>query len=77
MSVTAGLANGIMAIGGTDTSRATTLSFALTPTAAGTGTYTLPEAHQNRSSRSLAASRPSGGRRSYPGRRPSLIRSIP
>src|SRR5262245_54416807 len=40
-SVTAGLANGILSIGGTDSSRATTLSFALTPTAAGTGTYTL------------------------------------
>ena len=40
-SVTAGFANGILSIGGTDSSRSTTLSFALTPTAAGTGTYTL------------------------------------
>ena len=40
-SVTAGFASGILSIGGTDSSRATTLSFALTPTAAGTGTYTL------------------------------------
>jgi hypothetical protein len=40
-SVTASLTNGILAIGGTDSTRATTLSFALTPTAAGTGTYLL------------------------------------
>ena len=40
-SVTAGLSSGILSIGGGDTSRNTTLSFALTPTATGTGTYTL------------------------------------
>src|SRR5262245_30536930 len=40
-SVTATNSNGILSIGGTDSSRATTLSFALTPTAAGVGTYTL------------------------------------
>jgi hypothetical protein len=40
-SITASFANGILSIGGTDSSRATTLSFALTPTAAGTGTYSL------------------------------------
>jgi Family of unknown function (DUF6252) len=40
-SVTAGLANGILSVGGTDASRSTTLSFALTPTTAGTGTYVL------------------------------------
>jgi len=40
-SVTATNTNGILTIGGTDSSRATTLSFALTPTAAGVGTYTL------------------------------------
>jgi hypothetical protein len=40
-SITAGFANGVLSIGGTDSSRATTLSFALTPTAAGTGTYAL------------------------------------
>jgi hypothetical protein len=38
-SVTAGYANGILSIGGTDSARSTTLSFALTPTTA--GTYTL------------------------------------
>ena len=40
-SVTAGMAGGILSVGGTDASRSTTLSFALTPTAAGTGTYVL------------------------------------
>src|SRR5262245_8077766 len=40
-SVTAGFTNGILSIGGTDPSRSTTLGFALTPTAAGTGTYAL------------------------------------
>jgi len=40
-SVTAGLSGGILAIGGGDASRNTTLSFALAPTAAGTGTYPL------------------------------------
>jgi Family of unknown function (DUF6252) len=40
-SVTATNANGILTIGGTDSSRSTTLSFALTPTSAGVGTYTL------------------------------------
>jgi hypothetical protein len=40
-SITAGYANGILSIGGTDSARSTTLSFALTPTAAGTGVYTL------------------------------------
>jgi hypothetical protein len=40
-SVTAGFANGILSIGGTDSSQSTTLSFALTPTADGTGTYVL------------------------------------
>ena len=39
--MTAGLSNGILSIGGTDSSRSTTLGFALTPTPAGTGTYTL------------------------------------
>jgi hypothetical protein len=40
-SVTGNLANGILSVGGTDASRATTLSFAVTPTATGVGTYTL------------------------------------
>lgn len=40
-SATASLANGILSIGATDTSRSTTIGFALTPTAAGVGTYTL------------------------------------
>ena len=40
-SVTAGLSSGILSISGGDTSRNTTLSFALTPTATGTGTYAL------------------------------------
>jgi len=40
-SSTGSLANGILSIGGTDASRNTTLSFGVTPTAAGTGTYTL------------------------------------
>jgi hypothetical protein len=40
-SITAGYANGILSIGGTDSARNTTLSFALTPTASGAGTYTL------------------------------------
>lgn len=40
-SSNASLSNGILSIGGTDSSRNTTLSFALTPTAAGVGTYTL------------------------------------
>jgi hypothetical protein len=40
-SITAGLTNGILSIGGTDSSRSTTLSFAVTPTSAGTGTYTF------------------------------------
>jgi hypothetical protein len=40
-SVTANFANGILSVGGTDAARATTLSFALTPTATRTGTYTL------------------------------------
>lgn len=40
-SITAGMANGILSIAGTDSSKITTLSFAITPTAAGTGTYTL------------------------------------
>ena len=40
-SVTGNLANGILSVAGTDASRATTLSFALTPTPTGTGTYTL------------------------------------
>jgi Family of unknown function (DUF6252) len=39
--ITAGFANGILSVGGTDTSRSTTLSFALPPTSAGTGTYVL------------------------------------
>src|SRR5262249_12912228 len=38
---TAGFANGILSIGGTDSSRNTTIGFALTPTSAGVGTYTL------------------------------------
>lgn len=38
-SVTAGLSSGILAIGGGDASR--TLSFALTPTSTGTGTYSI------------------------------------
>lgn len=40
-SIVASFANGIMSVAGTDTSNATTLSFAIAPTAAGTGTYTL------------------------------------
>jgi hypothetical protein len=40
-SVTAGLSNGILSVGGTDTARSTTLGFALTPTPTGTGTYTM------------------------------------
>src|SRR5687767_12134198 len=40
-SVTGNLTNGILSVAGTDAARATTLSFAVTPTAAGTGTYTL------------------------------------
>jgi hypothetical protein len=40
-TISATYTNGILAIGGTDSSRTTTLGFALTPTAAGTGTYTL------------------------------------
>jgi hypothetical protein len=40
-SVTGSFANGILSIGGTDTARATTLSFALTPVGTGPGTYTL------------------------------------
>ena len=40
-SVAGNFANGILSVSGTDASRATTLSFAVTPTAAGTGTYTL------------------------------------
>src|SRR5262245_42413412 len=40
-SITAGFANGILSVGGSDPSRNTTLSFAVTPTAAGTGTYPL------------------------------------
>jgi hypothetical protein len=40
-SITAAYANGILSIGGTDSARSTTLSFALTPTASGTGPYTL------------------------------------
>jgi hypothetical protein len=40
-SITAAYANGILSIGGTDPSRSTTLSFGLTPTSAGTGTYAL------------------------------------
>lgn len=40
-SATGSLANGILSIGGTDTSRSTTIGFALTPTAAGVGTYPL------------------------------------
>jgi Family of unknown function (DUF6252) len=40
-SITAGYANGILSIGGTDVARSTTIGFALTPTASGTGTYAL------------------------------------
>jgi hypothetical protein len=40
-SITASFADGILSIGGTDSSRATTLSFGLTPTAAGAGAYAL------------------------------------
>ena len=40
-SITATLANGILSIGGTIPSRNTTFSFAVTPTATGTGTYAL------------------------------------
>jgi hypothetical protein len=40
-SSVAGFANGILSISGTDASRSTTLGFAVTPTAVGTGTYSL------------------------------------
>jgi hypothetical protein len=40
-SVAAGYAGGILSIGGGDSSRNITLGFALAPTSAGTGTYTL------------------------------------
>ena len=40
-SATANFANGILSVGGTDTARNTSLSFAVTPTAAGVGTYTF------------------------------------
>ncbi|HEX8031011.1 MAG TPA: hypothetical protein VF491_21225 [Vicinamibacterales bacterium] len=40
-SVTASFANGILSVGGTDTSRNTSLSFAVTPSAGGVGTYTF------------------------------------
>jgi hypothetical protein len=40
-SITATFANGILAVGGGNSSRNTTLGFAVTPTAAGTGTYSL------------------------------------
>lgn len=40
-SISAGFSNGILAIGGTDNAHATTVSFGLTPTGAGTGTYPL------------------------------------
>src|SRR6266849_3613588 len=40
-NVTAALANGILTIAGGNTSSNTTLSFAITPTSAGVGTYTL------------------------------------
>ena len=40
-SATASFANGILSIAGTDTARSTTIGFAVTPTAAGVGTYTL------------------------------------
>jgi len=40
-SANASLANGILSVGGTDTSRTTTIGFAFSPTAAGVGTYTF------------------------------------
>src|SRR5262245_4549031 len=40
-SVTGSFTNGILSISGKDTARAPTLSFALTPSSTGTGTYTL------------------------------------
>jgi hypothetical protein len=40
-SITASFVNGILTVGGGNASRNTTIGFAVTPTAAGTGTYTL------------------------------------
>src|SRR5579859_4727161 len=40
-SVTANFSNGILSIGGTDAGHATTIGFAVSPTGAGPGTYTL------------------------------------